>query len=109
MTPTLQLNFDLSRFRQYELPDLLINIWSYSSCVHKDCSICEHYKKLCIVAAREKRSGFYHNFDEVIEAIERNEWYHNLGKISSEQKNIIYKYITKRCFGGCFSDVVKTF
>ena len=37
-------------------------------------------KKFCIIAAKEKWNGFYHDFNEVINAIETNKWYPNLGK-----------------------------
>ena len=81
MSLSPQLKFSLNSFKQHDLPNLLINIWSYSQCNINNCSIYEHYKKFCIVDAKEKWSGFYHDFDQVINAIETNKWYHNLGKI----------------------------
>ena len=73
------LKFSLDSFRQLDLSDLLINIWLYSFHSHQDSSICKQHKKRCIVAAKEKWSGFYHDFDEILNAIVRNKWLHNLG------------------------------
>ena len=73
------LKFSLDSFRQLDLSDLLINIWLYSFHSHQDSSICKQHKERCIIAAKEKWSGFYHDFDEILNAIVRNKWLHNLG------------------------------
>ena len=100
-------NFSLDTFKQEDLPDLLINIWEYSHPIHANSSISKKYKEWSTVAAKEKWSDFYHDFDKVINSIATlNENWHNFGEICSAEKNIIYKIITKPCYGGCCSDVV---
>ena len=48
-------NFSLSTFRQLDLPDLLIDVWSYSElCNTKSCSICPQYLEWSIQAAEQK-------------------------------------------------------
>ena len=101
-----ELKFSLNTFRQHDLPNLLIIIWSYSHCRIKGCSICEYYKNFCVVAAKEKWSGFYHDFNEVLKAIESDTWIHKIQNVSTERKDIIYKFITKRSYGGFYHDVV---
>ena len=54
------------------------------------------------VAAKEKWSGFYHDFNEVLKAIESDTWIHKIQNVSTERKDIIYKIITKRSYGGFY-------
>ena len=89
-----ELKFSLNMFRQHNLPNLLINIWSYSHCRINGCSICELF-----VATKEKWSGFYHDFNEVLKAIESDSSIHKIQNVSTERKDIIYKFKTKRSYG----------
>ena len=54
------------------------------------------------VAAKEKWSGFYHDFNEVLKTIESDTWIHKIQNVSTERKDIIYKIITKRSYGGFY-------
>ena len=101
-----ELKFSLNTFRQHDLPNLLIIIWSFSHCRIKGCSICEYYKNFCVVAAKEKWSGFYHDFNEVLKTIESDTWIHKIQNVSAERKDIIYKFIIKRSCSGFYHDVV---
>ena len=74
MSSNSELKFSLDTFRQHDLPNLIINIWSYSNCNLENCLICEQYKKFCLIAAKEKWCRFYHDFDEVVKAIESGKW-----------------------------------
>ena len=51
------------------------------------------------VAAKEKWSGFYHDFNEVLKAIESDSSIHKIQNVSTERKDIIYKFKTKRSYG----------
>ena len=101
-----QLEFPLDTFRRHDLPNLLINIWSYSHCTIEGCSICEQYKNFCIFAAKEKWCGFYHNFNEVVKAIETDTWIRKIQKVSTGDKDIIYIMITLKSYGGFCHDVI---
>ena len=96
----------MDTFRRHDLPNLLISIWSYSHCTIEGFSICEQYKNFCIFAAKEKWCGFYHNFNEVVKAIETNTWIHKIQKVSTEDKDIIYRMITLKSYGGFYNDVI---
>ena len=106
MSSSSELKFSLDTFRQHDLPNLIINIWSYSNCSLKKCVICEQYKKFCLIAAKEKWCGFYHDFDEVVKAIESGKWIHKVQNVSTEHKDIIYRFITKRSYGGFYHEVI---
>ena len=92
-----QLKFSLDSFRQLDLPELLINIWTNADPIHDpNCSICSIYPEYCVIAAKKKWSEFYIDFDFVINNLKkRNENWVNLGKFSTETKNNIYLYIAK--------------
>ena len=79
-----ELKFSLNTFREHDFPNLLIDIWSYSYCRINGCSICEHYKNFCFVAAKEKWSAFYHDFNEVLKAIGSDTWIHKIQNVSAE-------------------------
>ena len=55
---------------------------------------------------QRKRCGFYHNFDEVVKAIELGKWIHKVQNVSTEDKDIIYRFITKRSYGGFYHEVI---
>ena len=105
MSSTSELNFSLDTFRQHDLPNLIINIWSCSNCNLKKFLICEQYKKFCLSAAKEKWCGFYHGFDEVVKAIESGKWIHKIENVLTEDKDIIYRFIPKRSYGGFYHEV----
>ena len=103
MSSSSELKFSLYTFRQHDLPNLIINIWSYSNCYLKKCLICDQYKKFRLIATKEKCCGFYHDFDEVVKAIESDKWIH---KVQNEGKDIIYRFIKKRSYGGFYREVI---
>ena len=84
----------------------MINIWSYSNCNLKICLICEQHKKFCLISTKEKWSGFYHDFDEVVKTIESGKWMHKVQNVSTEDKDIIYRFISKRSYGGFYHEVI---
>ena len=106
MSSSSELKFSLDTFRQHNLPNLIINIWSYSNCNLKKCLICEQYKDFCLIAAKEKWCGFYHHFDEFVKAIESGKWIHKVQDVSTEDKGIIYRFIMKRSYGGFYHEVI---
>ena len=98
MSSSSELKFSLDTFRQHDLPNLIINIWSYSNCNLKK------YKNFCLIAA--KWCGFYHDFEEVVKAIESGKWLYKVQNVSTEDKDIIYRFITKRSYGGFYHEVI---
>ena len=87
---------NFSDFQELDLPDLLINIWSYSD-VNYNSSILKEYKKYCIQIAKSKcRNERYMDFDFVIKNIEEpNTKFIDSGLISRANKAKIYRLILK--------------
>ena len=83
-------------FKELDLPDLLIDIWSYSD-VNYNFSILKQYKKWCIQIAKSKwRNEKYMDFDFVIKAIEEhNTKFIDFSRISSANKAKIYRLMLK--------------
>ena len=86
-----QLKFSIESFRELDLPELLINIWSYANHIinkHDSCEICEIYIEYCITTVKGKWSGFYIDFDFNINNLrKRNRNWVDFGKFSTETKN----------------------
>ena len=90
------MNFSLADFRALDLPNLLINIWSFSDYAHKNCLICNQYQPWCIEAAGEKWSLNFKDFDYVINNIKiQNISWFDVGKLSSASKDAICDVICK--------------
>ena len=81
-------------FQNLDLSNLLINIYSYAKDL-KD-PIIYQYSNLCIECARKLWTDQYHYFENVNEKfLSHNKNYINFGKISSDERNIIYYLISK--------------
>ena len=85
-----------SDFQELDLPDLLLNIWSYSD-VNYNSSILKQYKKCCIQIAKSKwQNERCMDIDFVIKNIEeQNTKFIDFGRISSANKAKIYRLILK--------------
>ena len=91
----MSLKFSKQSFQKLELPDLLLNIWCYADWPNDP--ICVQYQQWCVEVAKERWSSQYLDFDYVIENLRKqNKKFYNFGKISSEDKNIIYRLIWNR-------------
>ena len=86
-------------FKFLDLPELLINIWSYNDEGHKNCSFCKEYEKWCIIIAKSLWQDNYPNFDFVIENVKKHKLF-NLGSISSENEAAVY-YMLKKIYFFC--------
>ena len=85
-----------SNFQRLKLPDLLINIWTYNYESHLNCNICIQYEKWCVEVAKSKWQSEFLDFEYVISNIrQKNKWFFNFDKVSSADKNIIYRKIWK--------------
>ena len=90
------LKFSLYSFRQLDLPNLLINIWDYADKRHDDCPICKQYSKCCVIAAKEKWSSNFIDFDFVINNLKKqNKKWFDVGKLSPASRDNIYFAICK--------------
>ena len=90
--------FFKKKFEWLDKPNLLINIWSYNDPSHygNHCSICKQYENWCIEIAREKCRPEFKSFDFVISQIQtRNKRFLNFERISSAERNCIYRVIHK--------------
>ena len=60
MPPTEQksLKFRYEDFVMEDIPNLMINIWSYSDKHGTGCDICTTYKKMCVQALKKKMERF---------------------------------------------------
>ena len=91
----MSLKFSKQSFRELELPDLLFNVWCYTD--RPNDPICVQYQQWCVEVAKERWSSQYLDFDYVIENLRKqNKKFYNFGKISSADKNIIYRVIWNR-------------
>ena len=67
-----EMKFLLSTSRQLDLPNLLIDVWSYSEgCNTKDCLICPQYLEWSIQAAKEKWSPDFKDFNYIIDNLKK--------------------------------------
>ena len=78
------MKFSLADFRELDLPSLLINIWTFSDYTRKNCFVCNQYRLWCIVAASEKWSLDFKDFDYVSNNIKiQNVSWFDVGKLST--------------------------
>ena len=49
-----KLPLSKQNFEHLDIPNLLINIWSYNDEFHQTCSVSKQYKRWCIVVAKKK-------------------------------------------------------
>ena len=74
------MKFSKNDFSDLDLPNLLINIWTYTDHLH-DPSV-KQYKKWCVELAKEKRQSHYLDFDYVIEMLkEKSKGFYDFCKI----------------------------
>ena len=90
------MKFSLADFRELDLPNLLIYIWTFSDYTHRNCFACNQTRQWCIVAAGGKWSPYIKDFDYVINNIKiQNVSWFDVGKLSSATKDAIYDVICK--------------
>ena len=49
-----KLPLSKQNFENFNIPDLLINIWDYNQELHVNDLVCQQYEKQCIEVARSK-------------------------------------------------------
>ena len=54
----MALKFKYEDFLKQDIPNLMINIWSYSEEHGMGCTICTKYKKMCINALKNMEKKF---------------------------------------------------
>ena len=55
-----KLPLSKQNFEHLDIPNLLINIWSYNDDSHRNCSVCKQHGRWCIEVAKKKKNGFRH-------------------------------------------------
>ena len=94
MSPKMKLS--KANFKLLDLPNLLINIWDYNDPTHVGCSICKQFEKWCIEVAKDLLMPEFLDFDYVLSNLrQQNRKHFNFGKISLQDRRIIYRLIHK--------------
>lgn len=89
-----QLKFSQQSFPELELPDLLHNIWCYTN--RPNDPTCIQYQKWWVQEAKEDWQSYYKDFGHVIEKLKKQDKkFYKFGRISSQDKNVIYRIIRK--------------
>ena len=84
------LKFSLEDFQKLDVPDLIINIWSYNWLQHLPCDTCYRYSVWCEQILKEKWKLEYGDFDFAVEKFKKNDrTFVNVGNFSSTNKNDI--------------------
>ena len=87
------MKFSKNDFENLDLPDLLINIWDYSEYLTDP--VLNQQCQWCVEVAKERWQPSFKNFQFVINNLrKRSKKFYDFGKISSTDKNIIYRLIT---------------
>ena len=87
--------FSKETFARLELPDLLINVWSWGT-PHDGCVVCTQYRDWCVELVRERWLPYYIDFDIFIKKLKKNDKeFEIFGKICSEEQNKIYDIIKR--------------
>ena len=55
----MQLKFKYEDFLQEDIPNLMINVWSYSDEHGMGCTICTRYKRVCTDALKKMVKRIY--------------------------------------------------
>ena len=55
-----KLPLSKQNFEYLDIPNLLINIWSYNDEPHRNCLVCKQYERWCI-EVEKKKNGFCHS------------------------------------------------
>ena len=88
--------FSKGTFSYHDLPDLLLNIWSYSN-AYGECLVCTQYSRWCAELAREKWLPQYLNFDKFIRRVSTGDKKLPIfGRTSTAEKNCIFQILKKK-------------
>ena len=93
-----ELKFNLEAFRELCAPDLIINIWSYSSePVHKStCTVCKTYYDYCMQALREKWKAEWGDFEFANNKFKKcDKSFIDIGQYSSANMHLINDFLKK--------------
>ena len=92
-----KLKFSKRDFQLLDVSNLLINIWEYNERRCKNqCLVCIQYERWCIEVARKKWKANYLDFEYVIKNLQKqNKSFYHFGKISSQDRDVIYNIMHK--------------
>ena len=96
MARKMVLKFKYEDFLNNDIPNLMINISSYSDDHGVGCNICTTYKRFCIAALKKKWQPEFKNVDEIIQKLKKRDikWC-TLSKISSAEGHLLMYVIEK--------------
>ena len=82
------LKFTKESFRELDVPDLFINLWTYNYFEkHKPCIACDTYSRYCEEILKEIWCSDWGNFDLVVERLKKcNQAFININNYSSSAK-----------------------
>ena len=69
MSRPIALKFKYEDFLQDDIPNLMINIWSYSDQHGVGCTTCTRYRKMCINALKKKWEEYHIDVDIIIQRL----------------------------------------
>ena len=95
-----KLPLSKQNFEHLDIPNLLINIWSYNDDSHRNCSVCKQHGRWCIEVAKKKKKKWFPSFidfDFVIQNLKRQKkiFGFDFGKVCSADRNKIFVVISK--------------
>ena len=91
---SLKMKFSKSDVEELDLPDFLINVWSYADYLTDP--IINQYQKWCVELAEDRWQPQFLNFEYVIKNLKiMNKKFYDFGRICSVDKKIIYRVIHK--------------
>ena len=91
---SLKMKFSKSDVEELDLPDFLINVWSYADYLTDP--IINQYQKWCVELAKDRWQPQFLNFEYVIKNLKiMNKKFYDFGRICSVDKKIIYRVIHK--------------
>ena len=67
------LKFRYEDFLMDDIPNLMINIWSYSDHHGTGCTTCTEYKKMCIDTLKKKWEPYYIDINIVIQRLSKRD------------------------------------
>ena len=88
------MKFSKSDFAELDLPNLLINVWSYADYMND--SVINQYQKWCVELAKERWQPQYLDFEYVIKNLkEKNKNFYNFGRVCSADREVIFRITNK--------------
>ena len=88
------MKFSKSDFAELDLPNLLINVWSYADYMND--SVINQYQKWCVELAKERWQPQYLDFEYAIKNLkEKNKNFYNFGRVCSADRKVIFRIINK--------------